>query len=241
MHKNYKNITASIICLIICLWVAAACGADKTVLDQNILNKAVNEYVENNMPWTAGTMKLEVLTNLTDITLPEGKLLWKMDSKRDEAFIGDTYLLLKLYSNGTLQREENIRVRIEVQRELVVSTKSLGKDSIINASDVILQKKWVRSIPINSISNMDDVVGKSITVTVRPNTEIMRNMVKEVMAVKRGKLVQIFLDSGVMKITTTGLSEEDGAEGSMIKVRNLTSNKIIYARVIGDAKVRIDF
>ena len=39
-------------------------------------------------------------------------------------------------------------------------------------------------------------------------------MVKEVMAVKRGKLVQIFLDSGVMKITTTGLSEEDGAEGS---------------------------
>jgi flagella basal body P-ring formation protein FlgA len=44
-----------------------------------------------------------------------------------------------------------------------------------------------------------------------------------------------------MKITTTGLSEEDGAEGSTIKVRNLTSNKIIYARVIGDAKVRIDF
>jgi flagella basal body P-ring formation protein FlgA len=61
------------------------------------------------------------------------------------------------------------------------------------------------------------------------------------MAVKRGKLVQIFLDSGYMKITTTGLSEEDGAEGSTIKVRNLTSNKIIYARVIGDAKVRIDF
>jgi flagellar basal body P-ring formation protein FlgA len=241
MQNHYKNMIASFICLLTCLWVVAAYSADKTALDQNKLNQAINEYVENNMPWPAGTMKLEVLTNLKDITLPEGRLSWKMDSKRDETFIGDTYLLLKLYSNGTMQREENIRVRIEVQRELVVSTKSLGKDSIINAGDVFLQKKWVRSIPINSIYNTDDVVGKSITMTVRPNTEIMRNMVKEVMAVKRGKLVQIFLDSGIMKITTTGLSEEDGAEGATIKVRNLTSNKIIYARVIGDAKVRIDF
>jgi flagellar basal body P-ring formation protein FlgA len=242
MYKNnYRLKIAFLICLLVCLWFAAAHGADKTVFDQNKLNQAIKEYVEKNMPWPAGTMQLEIFSNLADIAIPEGKVSWKVDSKRDEGFIGDTYLLLKLYSNGTLLREESIRVRIEVQREFVVSTKFLGKDSVITASDVCLQKKWVRSNPLNSVSNTDEVIGKCISVTVRPNTEIMRNMLKETMVVRRGKLVQIFLDSGAMKITTTGLSEEDGAEGSTIKVRNLTSNKIIYARVIGDARVRIDF
>ncbi|MCG6537203.1 MAG: flagellar basal body P-ring formation chaperone FlgA, partial [Syntrophales bacterium LBB04] len=153
----------------------------------------------------------------------------------------DSYFALKLYNNGVLFREESIRVRIEVFREFVVSIKNLGRDSIIGVNDVTLQKKWVRSIPLNSISNMDEVVGKLLCVSIRPNTEISRNMLKEVTAVKRGKMVQIVLDSGAINITTTGLSEEDGAEGSFVKVRNITSNKIFYARVIGESRVRVDF
>jgi len=39
----------------------------------------------------------------------------------------------------------------------------------------------------------------------------------------------------------SGMAEEDGAEDAVVKVRNLNSNKIIYARVIGQSKVQIDF
>ena len=213
----------------------------KRVIDQEKLNKAIGLHIEKNMPWAKGSMRFEILSSLPQIAMPAGKISWKVDIRGNEDYLGETYFVLKLYNNGVLFREESIRVRIEVLREFVVSIKNLGRDSIIGANDVSLQKKWVRSIPLNSISNMDEVVGKLLCVSVRPNTEISRNMLKEVTAVKRGKMVQIVLDSGAINITTMGLSEEDGAEGSFVKVRNISSNKIIYARVVGESKVKVDF
>jgi flagella basal body P-ring formation protein FlgA len=148
---------------------------------------------------------------------------------------------VRIFQNDIFLKEETIRVRIEVLRDFVVSANNLGRDSVITVNDISLQKKWVRAIPINAISEMEDAIGKIMCASIRPNTEITRNMLKELMPVKKGKMVHIVLDNGVMKIITMGLSEEDGAEGSIVKVRNIASSKIIYARVIGQSKVEVDF
>jgi flagellar basal body P-ring formation protein FlgA len=215
--------------------------AKENVIDQEKLNKAIGLHIEKNMPWPEGSMRFEVLSPLPQIAMPAGKIYWKLDSKGNEDYLGETNFVLKLYNNGVLFREESIRVRIEMLLEYVASVKNLGRNYVISANDVSLQKKWVRSIPLNSISNRDDVVGKLLCIGVRPNTEITSNMLKEVTAVKRGKMVQIALDSGAINITTMGMAEEDGTEGSFVKVRNMTSNKIIYAKVVGESKVKVDF
>ena len=44
-----------------------------------------------------------------------------------------------------------------------------------------------------------------------------------------------------MRIVTVGLSEEDGVAGNIVRVKNITSNKIIYARVLSDSMVELDF
>jgi flagellar basal body P-ring formation protein FlgA len=243
-----KTIFKNKIIIFFCLSLLISNGAgiayclEGQKLDQEKLNNAIKEYIEKSMPWPAGAMRFEVLSRLPDdVFMPAGKFSWRVASKSDEGFIGDVNLLLKLYVNGIIFREDNVRVRIEVTREFVVSSKVLTKDTLIKSGDVSLQKKWVRSIPINTVSNLEDVIGKTISISIRPNAEITRNMLKEALAVKRGKLVQVLLDNGALSITSTGLSEEDGVEGSLIKVRNLSSNKTIYARVVGDAKVRVDF
>lgn len=227
--------------LLMCLETSNALALDK-VIDQEKLNKAIGLNIEKYMPWDKGSMRYEILSSLPEIAMPAGNVSWKVEIKgNNNNYLGNVYFTLKLYNNGVLFKEESIRVRIEVLREFVVSVKNLGRECIIGADDVSLQKKWVRSIPLNSISNKDDVVGKLLCVSVRQNTEISRNMLKEVTAVKRNKIVQIVLDNGAINITTTGVAEEDGAEGSFVKVRNISSNKIIYARVVGESKVEVDF
>jgi flagellar basal body P-ring formation protein FlgA len=227
--------------VIIGLGAGNSIAAENTIIDQEKINKAIGLHIEKNMPWPQGSMRFEVLSGIPEIALPKGNVSWKVEIKGNDNYLGDTYFIVKLYNKGVLFKEEPIRVRIEVLNEFVVSIKNLGRDSVISANDIAVQKKWVRAIPVNSVSCMDEVVGKLLVVNIRPNTEISRNMLKEVTAVKRGKMVQIILDSGAMNITTMGLSEEDGAEGSFVKVRNITSNKIIYARVVGESKVRVDF
>jgi flagellar basal body P-ring formation protein FlgA len=226
--------------LFICLGAGNALAAERG-LDQEKLNRAIGAHIGKNMPWAKGSMRFEILSSLPQVVMPADKISWKVDTRGNEDYLGETNFVLKLYNNGVLFREEPIRVRIEVLREFVVSVKNMGRHYVIGANDVSLQKKWVRSIPLNSISNMDEVVGKSLCVGIRPNTEITSNMLKEVSAVKRGKIVQVVLNSGAINITTIGMAEEDGAEGSFVKVRNISSNKIIYARVVGESKVKVDF
>lgn len=211
------------------------------VIDQEELNKAVGLHIEKNMPWEKGLMRYEVLSSLPQIVMPAVKITWKVDTRGNEGYLGETSFVLKLYNNGVLFREEPVRVRIEVLHQFVVSVKNLGGNSVVGAEDISLQKKWVRSIPLNSISDKSDVIGKLLCVSVRPNTEITSAMLKTVNAVRRGKIVQVVLDGGAINITTLGMAEEDGAEGSFVRVRNISSNKIIYARVVGESKVKVDF
>lgn len=222
-------------------WGAANTLAMEKVINQETLNKAVGSHIEKNMPWAKGSMRFEILSSLSEIVMPAGKITWKVDSRGNEDYLGETNFVLKLYKNGVLFREESVRVRIEVLREFVVSLKNMGCNHVIGADDITSQKKWVRSIPMNSISDKSDAVGKLLCVSVRPNSEITRNMLKEVSAVRRGKIVQIVLNSGAINIITTGLAEEDGVKGAFVRVRNISSNKIIYARVVGEAMVKVDF
>lgn len=219
----------------------AAKAAAEKVIDQDKLNRAVGLHIEKNMPWMKGSMRFEILSALPQLAMPEGKVTWKVESRANEDYLGETNYVLKLYNNGVLFREEPIRARIEVLREFVISTKNMGRNHVVAAEDISLQKRWVRSIPLNSISDMNDVVGKSLCLSVRPNTEITGNMLKAVNAVTRGRIVQVILDSGAINITTMGMAEEDGVEGSFVRVRNISSNKIIYARVVGESKVKVDF
>jgi len=59
--------------------------------------------------------------------------------------------------------------------------------------------------------------------------------------VKRGKIVCINLERGPLKISTIGISEEDGARGAIIRVRNVSSNRMVYARVVGANTVQVEF
>ena len=218
----------------------AFCG-QKDILNQEILAKAITEHIEKNMPWPSDSARIEMLSQFSAIVADKVGLSFKVASRPREEYLGDTSFTVRIFQNDVFFKEETVRVRIEVLRDFVVSTNNLGRDALVTANDISLQKKWVRVIPLNAISALEDVAGKIMCVSIRPNTEITRNMLKELMPVKKGKMVHIVLDNGVMKIMAMGLSEEDGAEGAIVKVRNITSSKIIYARVIGQSKVKVDF
>ena len=54
-------------------------------------------------------------------------------------------------------------------------------------------------------------------------------------------MVRIVLENKTMSVHTIGLTEEDGANGQMIRVQNISSKKIVYARVESASVVRVEF
>jgi flagella basal body P-ring formation protein FlgA len=205
------------------------------------LKALVKKYIETNMPWKEENLRIEFLSRITDPPVQGEKISCQVKSRQDEAYIGDSVFTVGIYDDGTLIREESVRVRMEVAMDIVVSAKFLPRDTEINADDVKLVRRWFNQSPANIVTQMEDVVGKQAYSDIRQNMEIKRNMLKTVKTIKRGKMVKIVLENGPMMIVTFGLSEEDGSRGDFIKVRNISSNKIVYAKVIDDSSVSVDF
>jgi len=209
--------------------------------DEKMLMHEIRQHIDNNMLWPAENVRIELLSGLPKIDNLNGKMTLRIESKPREEYIGDTSFGVRIFVNNIFFKEAPVRVRIEVLREFVVSLDNISKGSILSENNVTVQKKWVRNIPMTALTSLDEAIGKNIILSVRPSTQITRLMLKEVMPVKKGKMVQVILDNGAMKMMMNGIAEEDGAEDALVRVRNLSSNKVIYARVVGQAKVQVDF
>jgi flagellar basal body P-ring formation protein FlgA len=217
-------------------WVLCQQSQEELIMEQ------IRRHVTQNMPWPAENMRIEFLSRITSMEkMPGKKITYSIESRPNEQFLGDTSFGVRIFSDNIFVREMTARVRIEVLRNQVVSASAISRGSILTDGNVTVSQKWVRNIPINAVSSLDEVLGKTLIVGVGPNTTLTKTMLRETTPVKKGKMVQVILDNGVMKMLTSGVAEEDGAEDTQVKVRNLHSNKVIFARVIGQGKVQVDF
>ena len=216
-------------------------AATTVVIKGETIKTYVRTYIEKNISWPKNVVRVEFPSTVSDLRLTGKKITCRVLSQRNEDFIGNSSFVFKCYENGTFLNGKTVRVKIEVLMDVVVSTKSLHRNIKINRDDVRLAKKWFNRLPSNIISSLDAVVGMKLRTSVKPNAEITGNMVRPIPMVKRGKPVKIIFENGPMRITTLGLSDQDGLYGELIKVRNVSSKNMIYARVMGNSLVKVEF
>jgi len=201
---------------------------------------AVRAYIDANMPWPPGTVRVDFLSE--EAASPRDKsITLRIEPSGNGDFLGDTVFLVRFLRNGALIKTESVRARIEVLRDVIVAARTLPLGTVLAGNDVRLSRKWVRRIHPQAVDGLEAVAGKRLTTQVPAGTEILAFMFKDAPLVRKGKLVKMVFDNGPMQIITVGLPEEDGIAGSIVRVRNVTSNKIIYARVLSDSLVGIEF
>lgn len=214
--------------------------AQAALIPADDIKTAVTDYVEKNSRWPAGYVRVSFLSRVADVELPVSAPLLKVSGRSGEDFIDHSVFTVGFYSGGSLLRERSVSVSIEALCDVVLSSRPLPRNRIIQSGDLYVQKRWLRTIPAN-LAVLSESVGKALTVTVRANREITRNMLSDPTLVKRGKIVKIVLDNGVLRVAALGVSEEAGRRDQLIRVKNISSNRVIYARITGGDTVRVDF
>ena len=205
------------------------------------IHAAVQHYIEANMPWPPGSVRVDFLSEETESTAQKRNITLRIEHAGNQAFIGDMVFLVKSFKGGSLVRTESVRTRIEVLRDIVIAARALPAGTVLTDSDVRTIQKWVRRIHPQSLTSLDTTSGKRLTIQIASGTEILATMLKDTPLVRKGKMVRMVFDNGFVHIVTVGLSEEDGIAGNIVRVKNITSNKIIYARVLSDSLVGIEF
>lgn len=205
-----------------------------------LMHESVREYIETNMPWPQGTVRVEFISPEPEIPTRSKDMALRIEPAGNADFIGDAAFIVRMSENGKFLRTETVRTRIEVLRDVVVAARQIRSGAVLTEQDIRLTKKWVRRNMPDVLSCSEDAIGKRITAPARPGIELSTTMLKDAPLVRKGKLVRVLFDNGSLRITTIGIPEEDGTAGNMVRIRNVTSNKVIYARVLGDSLVGID-
>lgn len=210
-------------------------------LTQGHIHNIVQNYIEENMPWSRDAVRFEFASQGDDIVLRGEKISHRVVELQNQGYIGDARFSVKYYDRNTFIRESIVRVKMEVQRDIVVASRSLARDVQIGEDDVRVVKKWVNRMAPNIVSDPREVVGKRLTVGAAANEEVQAIHLKKPILIKRGAPVRIVYERGSLSVIALGYSEEDGVSGGLVRIRNATSKKTLHARVIDDSMVAIEF
>jgi flagella basal body P-ring formation protein FlgA len=73
----------------------------------------------------------------------------------------------------------------------------------------------------------------------RPGTVLKWNNLSKITLVQKGKIVDVFASGNGIYVTMKGMALEDGVEGGMVKIRNLSSEKEFQAKVLNENSVKV--
>ena len=208
---------------------------------QGHIHNLVQDYIEENMPWSKNAVRFEFASQGDDVVLRGEKISHRIVELHNQGYIGDSRFSVKYYDHNTFIRESIVRVKMEVQRDIVVASRSLSRDIQIGEADVHVVKKWVSRMAPNIVSDPREAIGKRLTVGAVANEEIQAGYLKRPILIKRGAPVRIVYERGALSVSALGYSEEDGVSGGMVRIRNAASKKTVHARVIDDSSVAIEF
>lgn len=132
----------------------------------------------------------------------------------------------------------SVRGKIEAIAQVVVSARKLRRGTILGNKDLTIAAVDISDLHEPGFAE-DNFTGLVLTRSVRAGTPIVATMVETLPVVHRGEKVKILIKSGALQVTATGLAHSDGKLNQMIRVQNISSNKVVLCRVTAPGLVEV--
>ncbi|MGB3724245.1 MAG: flagellar basal body P-ring formation chaperone FlgA [Glaciecola sp.] len=121
-------------------------------------------------------------------------------------------------------------------QQVVVVKDSLSPGTLLSNSNTKLIEVDRNKLRGSAFSHKEDVVGARIKRRVRAGNIIDDRML---CFVCKGDRVTIAAVSGGLSIKVYGIAEEDGVLGDTIQVRNISSDRMVYAKIASTSEVQV--
>lgn len=201
----------------------------------------LEDFLKNNLEKHNRSVKVSELRGFKKFSLSPGHLSWEI--KVPDRFYqgGNIPVAITFYLNGRKAQEIHFQAQIEIYAWVVVAKNYLPKHQVIKESDVHLSYRNITKYPADVLSEIKEVVGKRTSLHINAWEVLRKSMVEVPPVVKRGDLVTLLAENEGFRITTIGEVKEEGRQGEIVKVLNISSRKEIFGRVLDGQTVQVDF
>jgi flagella basal body P-ring formation protein FlgA len=132
-----------------------------------------------------------------------------------------------------------IPAEVRLYRNVVVTTRPLLRDTIIDPQNVTLLERDIGKLPQGYLTDIDLVMGQKLKRQVVADQILAPSFLQAAEVVHKGDQVVITTGSIAFNVRMQGEALTDGAQGEQIRVKNLNSKRVVKARVTGPGMVEV--
>ncbi len=144
-------------------------------------------------------------------------------------FAGKTTVHLRC--NSTRPWTVYMSAQIKLYGKVIQTGAPLTKGHILRKSDLISTEEDLSLIKFGYFTKMEHLIGKQLKRRLPQNKIIKASYTKAPTLVKRGELVTIIAENTGYSVKMTGTALNNGARGDRIRVKNISSKRIIEGTI----------
>jgi flagella basal body P-ring formation protein FlgA len=131
----------------------------------------------------------------------------------------------------------NVMLDLRLHREVLVTARSLARGNAIAAVDLRSEERDVLRLPYGYVTDAASIEGVHTSRMLAAGTVIHPGLLAARLLVERGRPVTVIAASGNIDIRATATALENGIAGAQVRVRNLSSGRIVTGIVQGPGVV----
>ncbi len=252
METNGNTMTlalrlTAIICLI-CLWsvplIRTGHAATVDEQQQTIVNpEQLRQYLENyldqqraRMPRTK--LRFRHLRLPKAFSVPAGRLTCEI-TPSDPRVLSSSRFSLIFRVNGKAVKNIAVSATLEALAEVAITTGDLRRGTILTEEHIELAERDLNRLRAPCFDSAE-LLGKRLKRSLRKGDIFERSAVAFPPMIKRGEIVTITVQKGILTVTAKGMARQNGNAGDMIRVRNISSQKDLFCKVTGPVAVTVE-
>ena len=123
-----------------------------------------------------------------------------------------------------------IPLQIKVMRPMVVIARPVSANHVLTKQDLRIEQHDIGKLRQGYMANIAAVVGQQV---------IQKNHLRPLNIVKRGESIVLVASAGTMEVRMQGTAMSDASLGDRVRVKNLSSERVVEGVVDGPGVVRV--
>lgn len=133
-----------------------------------------------------------------------------------------------------------VPVKVSARLSVLVAAQPLVRGAQITAAMLSRAERDVARLPYGYFTRSSAVIGQVLKRNLEVGAPLTPGVLRAPWLVRRGQVVTLTAGAEGFSVTTQGVALQDGARGSLVRVRNSRSKRVVQGVVTGSGKVRVD-
>lgn len=132
-----------------------------------------------------------------------------------------------------------VPTRISIKKPVIAAKQNIVKGSLIGENDIQFIDMDINQLKQGYYSQPQQVIGQVAKQNIAAGNCLLPNTLENALLVLKGQQVNIQAVSDTIKVSMPGVALGSGAINELIKVKNLSSDRVVEARISGQNEVKV--